>query len=172
MRKTRNKNAPEVRERAVRMVLEHERNHGSRQVAVVAIQARIGCAAQTLHDRVKKAEVDAGGRTGDPTEVAARLKRGSSHRSAVSTKAMAREEPSRSTTFKWRVQTRAALYAPIGERLELGPKRRCRSIGVWGQGSSCRRRYFFQIHQPVASPTAKPTSTSSQISPNSQIIER
>ena len=42
--------------------------------AVESIAAKIGCAAQTLHDWTKKAEVDAGKRVGVPTEVAEKLK--------------------------------------------------------------------------------------------------
>src|SRR5690242_10688031 len=72
--KTTNRFSPEVRVRAVRMVLDHEAEHGSRWAAVVSIAAKIGCTPQTLNDWVKKAEVDNGKRSGVPSDVADRLK--------------------------------------------------------------------------------------------------
>ena len=74
MSKTTNKFAPEVRERAVRMVADHERDYPSRWAAVVSIAEKIGCVPQTLHEWVKKAEVDSGKRAGVSTEVADKVK--------------------------------------------------------------------------------------------------
>ncbi|MCK1632166.1 IS3 family transposase [Bradyrhizobium sp. 162] len=72
--KTTNKFSPEVRDRAVRMVLDHAGEHPSRWAAVTSIAAKIGCTPQTLHDWVKKAEIDSGQRAGVPTEMAEKLK--------------------------------------------------------------------------------------------------
>ena len=74
MSKTTNKFSPEVRERAVRLVLETEGRHASRWQAVLSIAAKIGCTAQTLNEWVKKAEVDSGRRAGIPTEMAEKMK--------------------------------------------------------------------------------------------------
>lgn len=72
--KTTNKFSPEVRTRAVRMVLDHASEHPSRWAAVMSIAAKIGCTPQTLHDWVKKAEVDSAQWAGVPTDTAERLK--------------------------------------------------------------------------------------------------
>ena len=72
--KTTNKFSPEVRARAVRMVLDHESEHASRWAAVSSIAAKIGCTGQTLNEWVKQAERDTGRRPGPTTEMATRLK--------------------------------------------------------------------------------------------------
>ena len=74
MSKATNKFSPEVRERAVRLVLDNEGQHGSRWQAVMSISAKIGCTPQTLNEWVKKAEVDSGRRAGVSTEMAEKMK--------------------------------------------------------------------------------------------------
>lgn len=74
MSKTTNKFSPEVRQRSIRMVLDHEAEHPSRWAAVSSIAAKIGCSPATLHEWVKKTEVDTGKRAGLPSDVVEKMK--------------------------------------------------------------------------------------------------
>jgi transposase-like protein len=73
-KKTTNKFSAEVRERAVRMVWEHQGEHASQWAAITSIAAKIGCTAQTLRNWVRQSERDAGERSGLSTDERARLK--------------------------------------------------------------------------------------------------
>ena len=66
--------SPEVRTRAVRMVMEHEAAHESQWAAIGSIAEKIGCSAETLRKWVRQAERDAGQRPGLTTEERERLK--------------------------------------------------------------------------------------------------
>ena len=70
----RRKFSPEVRERAVRMVIEHRSDHASQWAAIGSIAAKIGCTAQTLHNWVAQAERDRGNRAGTTTDERERIK--------------------------------------------------------------------------------------------------
>ena len=69
-----NKFSPEVRERAVRMVLEHRGEYPSLWAAVESIAPKIGCVPQTLLEWVKREEVDSGQRDGLTTSERERIK--------------------------------------------------------------------------------------------------
>jgi transposase len=60
--------SPEIQERAVRLVFEHEGEHESQWAAIESIAAKIGCTAETLRKWVRQAERDRGRRAGTTTE--------------------------------------------------------------------------------------------------------
>ncbi len=64
----------EVRERAVRMVLEHLGEYTSEWAAIQSISTKIGCSAETLRNWVRRAQVDAGSRDGVTSDERARVK--------------------------------------------------------------------------------------------------
>jgi transposase-like protein len=61
---TSKKYSPEVRERAVRLVIEHQGEHESQWAAIGSIAGKIGCTAETLRKWVRQAERDQGRRGG------------------------------------------------------------------------------------------------------------
>ena len=64
----------EIRERAVRMVLEHEAEHTSQWAAITSIASKFGMTPETLRIWVRRAEVDGGARPGLTTEERERLR--------------------------------------------------------------------------------------------------
>src|SRR5262245_27667795 len=64
---------PELKERAVRLVLESSEQTGTRQGAVGRVARQLGIGVETLRGWVKRAEVDGGRRPGVPTEQQRRL---------------------------------------------------------------------------------------------------
>ena len=66
--------APEVRERAVRMVREHAGEHASQWEAIGSIAAKIGCTAETLRKWVRQAERERGVRSGSTPAEHERIK--------------------------------------------------------------------------------------------------
>ena len=66
--------SPEVRERAVRLVREHQGEYPTQWAAITSIAGKIGCSAETLRGWVRRAERDTGQRPGVTTDERERLK--------------------------------------------------------------------------------------------------
>ena len=66
--------SPEVRERAVRMVFDHQGEHASQYEAIRSIAQKIGCSGETLRNWVRQAERDQGQRAGPTPDERERIK--------------------------------------------------------------------------------------------------
>lgn len=64
----------EVRERAVRLVLEHQEEYESQWAAISSIASKIGCTAETLRRWIRQAEIDRGRRGGLTSDERQRMK--------------------------------------------------------------------------------------------------
>src|SRR6476469_4118287 len=65
---------PEVRERAVRMVFEHQDEYPSQWKAIESISAKLSVNHETLRQWVRRAETDAGVRAGLTTDERVRMR--------------------------------------------------------------------------------------------------
>lgn len=69
-----NRYSPEVRERAVRMVLDHKSDYRSQWQAICSIAAKIGCSPDSLKNWVRRADADQGGENGVTSDERIRIK--------------------------------------------------------------------------------------------------
>jgi transposase len=73
-KKTSKSYSPELRARAVRMVLDHQGEHATQYAAIRSVAGKIGCSGETLRGWVRQAERDRGSRTGPTTDERDRIR--------------------------------------------------------------------------------------------------
>lgn len=66
--------SPEVKERAIGLVYEHQKEHSSQWSTIVSIASKIGCTPETLRAWIKQHEIDHGSREGLSTTERERIK--------------------------------------------------------------------------------------------------
>ena len=66
--------SPEVRDRAVRMVMDHRGEFQSQWPAIQSVASKLGFTAETLRRWVRQAEIDGGKRDGVTTDETERIK--------------------------------------------------------------------------------------------------
>ena len=64
----------ELRERAVRMVLDNQHSYGSQWEAISSVAEKLGPTSETVRGWVRRAEIDGGVRTGLTSDERARMK--------------------------------------------------------------------------------------------------
>lgn len=69
-----NRHSPEVRERVVRIVFDHQDEFDSQSAAIKSIAPKVGCGPNTLCAWVRRAETDSGRRDGLTTAKRDRIK--------------------------------------------------------------------------------------------------
>ena len=66
--------SPEVRERAVRLLQQHQGDHASQWAAISSVAAKIGCTGETLRSWLRQSERDSGKRVGPTSDDRDRIK--------------------------------------------------------------------------------------------------
>lgn len=73
-KKAQPKYSPELHERGVRMVFEHQHEYATQWTAIQSIAAKLGCSAESLRNWMRQAEKDRGLRSGQTTQDRERIK--------------------------------------------------------------------------------------------------
>jgi len=65
----------DFKDRAVRMVFDHEKDYGSRTQTVIKVATQLGCSRERLRVWINQAEIDSGTRVGTTTSESHEMRR-------------------------------------------------------------------------------------------------